>query len=137
MDCLKWVKRDSYLPIKNHTLKKVSEIKLGISISKENTHNTDIKILTCNTPALSVSTFILYKTLVHPFIFSLCTLIPLNPFEVLSKGSGTLCESLLISECIDNKNRDFYTTEKDKINYPIIIPSKKSFNLDYYNKYCQ
>jgi len=33
---------------------------------------------------------------VHPFIFSLCNIIPLCPDEVLRKGSGTLCESLLM-----------------------------------------
>ena len=33
---------------------------------------------------------------VHPFIFSLCNIIPLNPDEVLRKGSGTLCETLLM-----------------------------------------
>ena len=33
---------------------------------------------------------------VHPFIFSLCTIIPLNPDDVLRKGTGTLCEMLLM-----------------------------------------
>jgi len=33
---------------------------------------------------------------VHPFVFSLCNIIPLNPDEVLRKGSGTLCETLLM-----------------------------------------
>lgn len=33
---------------------------------------------------------------VHPFIFSLCTIIPLNPDAVLRKGTGTLCEMLLM-----------------------------------------
>ena len=31
----------------------------------------------------------------EPFIFSLCNLIPMNPDDVLRKGSGTLCEALL------------------------------------------
>jgi DNA polymerase epsilon subunit 1 len=35
---------------------------------------------------------------VHNFIFSLCTIIPLGPDDVLRKGSGTLCESLLMVE---------------------------------------
>lgn len=29
-------------------------------------------------------------------VFSLCNIIPLNPDEVLRKGSGTLCETLLM-----------------------------------------
>jgi DNA polymerase epsilon subunit 1 len=33
---------------------------------------------------------------VNPFIFSLCNIIPLNPDEVLRKGTGTLCETLLM-----------------------------------------
>ncbi len=33
---------------------------------------------------------------VHPFIFSLCTIIPLSPDDVLRKGTGTLCEMLLM-----------------------------------------
>ena len=32
---------------------------------------------------------------VHPFIFSLCNIIPMPPDDVLRKGSGTLCEFLL------------------------------------------
>lgn len=36
---------------------------------------------------------------VHPFVFSLCNIIPLMPDEVLRKGSGTLCETLLMVSC--------------------------------------
>ena len=32
---------------------------------------------------------------VHPFTYALCTIIPMEPDEVLRKGSGTLCEALL------------------------------------------
>jgi len=35
---------------------------------------------------------------IHPFIFSLATIIPMPPDEVLRKGSGTLCEQLLLVE---------------------------------------
>ena len=35
---------------------------------------------------------------IHPFIFSLATIIPMPPDEVLRKGSGTLCEQLLMVE---------------------------------------
>jgi len=43
-----------------------------------------------------VSTYYLYMTYIHPFIFSLATVIPMPPDEVLRKGSGTLCEGLLM-----------------------------------------
>lgn len=46
----------------------------------------------------AVATFYLYQKYVQPFIFALCTIIPMNPDEVLRKGSGTLCESLLMVE---------------------------------------
>ncbi|KAE9408422.1 DUF1744-domain-containing protein [Gymnopus androsaceus JB14] len=46
----------------------------------------------------AVATYYLYMKYVHPFIFSLCTIIPLCPDEVLRKGSGTLCETLLMAE---------------------------------------
>ncbi len=44
----------------------------------------------------ALSTYYLYMTYIHPFIFSLATVIPLPPDEVLRKGSGTLCEALLM-----------------------------------------
>eukprot|EP00976_Prorocentrum_cordatum_P110969 1195292-Prorocentrum_minimum.AAC.11 len=46
----------------------------------------------------AVSTYYLYMKYVHPFIFSLATIIPMSPDEVLRKGSGTLCEVLLMVE---------------------------------------
>src|SRR3954451_19391028 len=45
----------------------------------------------------AVATYYLYMKYVNPFIFSLCNIIPLNPDEVLRKGSGTLCETLLMA----------------------------------------
>lgn len=46
----------------------------------------------------AVATYYLYMKYVHPFIFALCTIIPCEPDEVLRKGSGTLCEALLMVE---------------------------------------
>lgn len=34
----------------------------------------------------------------HGFVISLCNIIPFDPDEVLRKGSGTLCETLLMVE---------------------------------------
>jgi DNA polymerase epsilon subunit 1 len=36
--------------------------------------------------------------MIHDFIFALCTIIPTNPDEVLRRGSGTLCEDLLMAQ---------------------------------------
>jgi DNA polymerase epsilon subunit 1 len=46
----------------------------------------------------AVATYYLYMKYVHPFIFALCTIIPMEPDAVLRKGSGTLCEALLMVE---------------------------------------
>jgi DNA polymerase epsilon subunit 1 len=44
----------------------------------------------------AVATYYLYMQYVHPFIFSLCNIIPMHPDDVSRKGTGTLCESLLM-----------------------------------------
>lgn len=49
----------------------------------------------------ALSTYYLYMTYIHPFIFSLATVIPLPPDEVLRKGSGTLCEALLMVQAFE------------------------------------
>ena len=46
----------------------------------------------------AVATYYLYEIYVNLFIFSLCTVIPNGPEDVLRKGSGTLCEALLMVE---------------------------------------
>ena len=46
----------------------------------------------------AVATYYLHTVYVHNFIFSLCTVIPCGPEDVLRKGSGTLCEALLMVE---------------------------------------
>lgn len=46
----------------------------------------------------AVATFYLFQKYVHNFIFSLCTIIPMGADDVLRKGSGTLCEMLLMVE---------------------------------------
>ena len=35
----------------------------------------------------------MYQKYVHPFIFALSTIIPMEPDEILRKGSGSLCEA--------------------------------------------
>ncbi|EGV61700.1 DNA polymerase epsilon catalytic subunit [Yamadazyma tenuis] len=102
MDCYRWVKRDSYLPQGSQGLKAVTTAKLGY-----NPTELDPELMTpyaYERPQYlseysvsdAVATYYLYYKYVHPFIFSLCTIIPLNPDEVLRKGTGTLCEMLLM-----------------------------------------
>eukprot|EP00878_Enallax_costatus_P014648 GHUV01015324.1.p1 GENE.GHUV01015324.1~~GHUV01015324.1.p1 ORF type:complete len:660 (+),score=216.28 GHUV01015324.1:148-1980(+) len=104
MDCLHWVNRDSYLPQGQRGLKAVTKAKLGydpVEVAPE-----DMVRLAAETPQAmasysvsdAVATYYLYMTYIHPFIFSLATIIPMPPDEVLRKGSGTLCEQLLMVE---------------------------------------
>ena len=46
----------------------------------------------------SVATWFLYLVQIHDFIFALCTIIPTYPDEVLRRGSGVLCEYLLMAQ---------------------------------------
>lgn len=48
-----------------------------------------------------MATYYLYTKYVHPFVFSLCTIIPLGPDDVLRKGTGTLCEMLLMVQAYE------------------------------------
>jgi DNA polymerase epsilon subunit 1 len=64
----------------------------------------------------AVATYYLYMKYVHNFIFSLATIIPMGPEDVLRKGSGTLCEMLLMVEAVEKKiicpNKQTDKTEK-------------------------
>ncbi len=60
----------------------------------------------------AVATFYLYMTYIHPFIFSLSTIIPMPPDEVLRKGSGTLCEMLLMVQAF-KVSHDFHALRAD------------------------
>ncbi|KAI9441331.1 hypothetical protein H4582DRAFT_2206338 [Lactarius indigo] len=104
MDCFRWVKRDSYLPQGSQGLKAVTVAKLGYNpIELDPELMTPYAMEQPQTLAQysvsdAVATYYLYMKYVHPFIFSLCNIIPLCPDEVLRKGSGTLCETLLMVE---------------------------------------
>ncbi|XP_029052112.1 DNA polymerase epsilon catalytic subunit 1 isoform X1 [Osmia bicornis bicornis] len=102
MDCLNWVRRDSYLPVGSHGLKAVAKAKLRydpVELDPEDMcklASEEPETLANYSVSDAVATYYLYHKYVHPFIFALCTIIPMEPDEVLRKGSGTLCESLLM-----------------------------------------
>ncbi|EIW75641.1 DUF1744-domain-containing protein [Coniophora puteana RWD-64-598 SS2] len=108
MDCFRWVKRDSYLPQGSQGLKAVTTAKLGynpIELDPELMTPYAMEqpqVLAQYSVSDAVATYYLYMKYVHPFIFSLCNIIPLCPDEVLRKGSGTLCETLLMVEAYEN-----------------------------------
>lgn len=104
MDCFNWVKRDSYLPVGSQNLKAVAKAKLRynpVELDPEEMCRMAAEqpqILANYSVSDAVATYYLYMKYVHPFIFALCTIIPLEADEVLRKGSGTLCETLLMVE---------------------------------------
>ena len=104
MDCFAWVNRDSYLPQGSRGLKAVTRLKLGYDpleldpeLMTPYAYEQPQKLSEYSVSD-AVATYYLYMKYVHPFIFSLCTIIPLNPDETLRKGTGTLCEMLLMVE---------------------------------------
>ncbi|XP_034952341.1 DNA polymerase epsilon catalytic subunit 1 [Chelonus insularis] len=121
LDCLSWVKRDSYLPVGSQGLKAVTKAKLRynpIEIDPEEMCKfaaEQPETLANYSVSDAVATYYLYQKYVHPFIFALCTIIPMSPDEVLRKGSGTLCESLLMVEAFRAN---------------IIFPNKKESELN-------
>lgn len=118
MDCFAWVNRDSYLPQGSRGLKAVTVAKLGYDPNELDPElMTPYAIEQPQTLAEysvsdAVATYYLYMKYVHPFIFSLCTIIPLNGDDTLRKGTGTLCEMLLMVQAyqkgivLPNKHKD-------------------------------
>lgn len=108
LDCFYWVKRDSYLPQGSQGLKAVTKYKLGyepIEVDPENMlplAQSHPQRMASYSVSDAVSTWYLYQKYVHPFIFSLATIIPMSPDDVLRKGSGGLCESLLMVQAEAN-----------------------------------
>ncbi|BFF93033.1 DNA polymerase epsilon catalytic subunit A [Drosophila madeirensis] len=104
MDCLCWVKRDSYLPVGSQGLKAVAKAKLRydpVELDPEEMCRMAVEqpqVLSNYSVSDAVATYYLYMKYVHPFIFALNTIIPMEPDEILRKGSGTLCETLLMVE---------------------------------------
>lgn len=102
MDCFAWVNRDSYLPQGSRGLKAVTVAKLGYDPDELDPElmtpyaSEQPQILAEYSVSDAVATYYLYMKYIHPFIFSLCTIIPLNPDDTLRKGTGTLCEMLLM-----------------------------------------
>ncbi|XP_059098833.1 DNA polymerase epsilon catalytic subunit A-like [Tigriopus californicus] len=101
MDAYCWVKRDSYLPVGSQNLKAAAKAKLRydpVELDPEDMcrmATEEPQDLSNYSVSDAVATYYLYMKYVHPFCYALCTIIPMEPDEVLRKGSGTLCESLL------------------------------------------
>ena len=122
MDAFAWVNRDSYLPMGSRGLKAVTKYKLGYDPVEVNPEDMvrfaseQPQTMAAYSVSDAVATYYLYMKYVHDFIFALTTIIPMGPEDVLRKGSGTLCEMLLMVEAVEkgivcpNKQND--TSEK-------------------------
>ncbi|KAJ4348416.1 DNA polymerase epsilon catalytic subunit [Didymosphaeria variabile] len=102
MDAFSWVSRDSYLPQGSRGLKAVTVAKLGYDPDELDPElmtpyaSERPQTLAEYSVSDAVATYYLYMKYVHPFIFALCTILPLGPDDTLRKGTGTLCEMLLM-----------------------------------------
>ncbi|KAL5628387.1 hypothetical protein BROUX41_003135 [Berkeleyomyces rouxiae] len=109
MDCFHWVNRDSYLPQGSRGLKAVTVAKLGYDPDELDPElmtpyaSERPQTLAEYSVSDAVATYYLYMKYVHPFIFSLCTILPLGGDDTLRKGTGTLCEMLLMVQAYQKK----------------------------------
>lgn len=109
MDAFSWVSRDSYLPQGSRGLKAVTTAKLGYDPDELDPElmtpyaSERPQTLAEYSVSDAVATYYLYMKYVHPFIFSLCTIIPLGPDDTLRKGTGTLCEMLLMVQAFQKE----------------------------------
>lgn len=84
----RWVKRDSYLPVGSQNLKAVAKAKLRydpVELDPEDMcrlASEQPQVLATYSVSDAVATYYLYMKYVHPFIFALCTIIPMEPDEV-------------------------------------------------------
>ncbi|KAL7564782.1 hypothetical protein ACA910_021045 [Epithemia clementina (nom. ined.)] len=125
LDAFHWVQRDSYLPQGSQGLKAVTREKLGydpVEVDPEDmvpyAQERPVHMATYSVSD-AVATWYLHEKYVHLFIFSLCTIIPMGPEDVLSKGSGTLCETLLMVQAFQGS---------------IICPNKEVEKLEQFHK---
>ena len=102
------MKRDSYLPAGSRGLKAVTKAKLGydpvevdpedmLPYARERPHE-----MASYSVSDAVATYYLYDKYVNLLIFSLCTIIPLGSEDVIRKGSGTLCDALLMVQAFQD-----------------------------------
>ena len=82
------MKRDSYLPVGSQNLKAVAKAKLcydPVELDPEEMcrlASEQPQVLSNYSVSDAVATYYLYMKYVHPFIFALCTIIPMEPDEV-------------------------------------------------------
>ena len=89
------MKRDSYLPVGSQNLKAVAKAKLRydpVELDPEDMCRMAVEqpqVLSNYSVSDAVATYYLYMKYVHPFIFALCTIIPMEPDEVFIQSFDT------------------------------------------------
>ena len=107
--CYHWVNRDSYHPQGSHGLNIVTRTIL--CFEKEEIPPGEMMAAASERPhemarysvSDAVCTYFLYTKNVHLFVYFLCNISPLSPDVVLWKGSGTLCEMLLMCQAREER----------------------------------
>lgn len=98
LDVFAWVKRDSYLPEGQRSLKKTCELKLGFKPEEVDPEQMMIEAKKNPMTMISynisdvVSTKILSDKFVEPYMFALGKVSNLNIDDLLRKGSGGICD---------------------------------------------
>eukprot|EP00916_Digyalum_oweni_P010390 GHVL01017390.1.p1 GENE.GHVL01017390.1~~GHVL01017390.1.p1 ORF type:complete len:2204 (+),score=478.22 GHVL01017390.1:451-6612(+) len=109
IDCFNWVQRDSFLPQGSQGLKAVTKAKLNynpVELDPELMVEFAQKRpqeLAAYSVSDAVATYYLYKKYIEDFIYALCSIVPMNADDVLRKGSGTLCELLLMAQAYEDR----------------------------------
>ncbi|RCN31046.1 b, exonuclease domain protein, DNA polymerase family, partial [Ancylostoma caninum] len=124
MDAFRWVKRDSYLPVGSQNLKAVAKAKLRydpVEVDPEDMckmAREDPQSLANYSVSDAVATYYLYMKYVHPFVFALCTIIPLGPDDLeywfFARGLVHYVKHFLWL-------RPFTTISYSQINLPVMV----------------
>lgn len=99
----RWVKRDSYLPVGSQNLKATTRAKLRYDPAELDPEEMcrmaveQPQTLATYSVSDAVATYYLYMKYVHPFIFALCTIIPMEPDEVVFRA--LLCTYSFLRRC--------------------------------------
>ncbi|KAI0989834.1 hypothetical protein GJ496_004585 [Pomphorhynchus laevis] len=138
MDAIKWVRRDSYLPIGSQGLKAVTRNKLRYDPDEINPEDMcryaveKPQVLANYSVSDAVATYYLYMKYVHPFIFALTTVIPLNPTDVCITFRFSLTFVTLNEQRLPKYSRLIrqLVNGDSRIKYDVELNRKRQFELE-------
>ncbi|XP_048467692.1 DNA polymerase epsilon catalytic subunit A [Rhincodon typus] len=137
MDCYRWVKRDSYLPVGSQNLKAAAKAKLGydpVELDPEDMcrmATEEPQTLATYSVSDAVATYYMYMKYVHPFIFALCTIIPMEPDENVA-GPGKIYdwkETFPLKEGSIRHIYFYHNAQGNKALFGLFIPSQRKASV--------